>query len=234
MSNSARMVVVVATLAAVVGVFVAGCGSLKPTTDQPSPGGTQSITLTPSPIPSAAPTSSTLYPACSAGELRAIFAQGSGFAGGYGDTYLLTDVGKSDCSLSGFPVVMGVRKDGTHQQLYFPPTGAAGALPAGVGTVELRHGDTAQLNITFPDCELRPSQERTPIAASPANPANFVSAVVVPPGGGYLALPPGPATSARVSHSIPPDWGVNYTCAGGGPSPYSKPWIPAPTPAGTS
>ena len=181
----------------------------------------------------APPTSSALYPGCSAGDLRAVFAQGSAFAGGYGDTYLLTDVGRSDCSLSGFPIVMGVRKDGTSQQLYFPPTGAAGASPAGVGTVELRPGDAAQFNITFPDCELRPPQERTPIAASPNNPANFVSAVLAPSGGGYLALPQGPPTSARVSHSIPSDWGVNYTCAGGGPSVFSTPWIPAPTPAGT-
>ena len=180
-----------------------------------------------------APTSSALYPACSAGELSAGFAQGSAFAGGYGDTYLLTDVGQSECSLSGFPIVMGVRKDGTRQQLYFPSAGAAGASPAGVGTVDLRPGDAAQFKITFPDCELRPPEERTPIAASPDNPANFVSATLIPPGGGSLALPPGPATSARVSHSIPPDWGVNYTCAGGGPSDFSTPWIPAPTPAGT-
>jgi len=217
MAHTARKLIILATVTAAVATLFAACGTSNTGDDQASPGATQPGTSSATTLPSTASAASPRYSGCSGGQLRAVWAQGSAYAGGYGDTYLLTDVSKSNCSLYGFPNVTGVRADGTRQQLYFPPASVVS------GTVDLQPGESAQLELTFPACAMRPPEVRTPITASD----NFASAVLVPPGGGDVSLPPG--TGAVVSHSIPPDWGVNYTCPGGGPRPFMQPDVQAPT-----
>lgn len=226
MGRMVQVLVSHAILVAAFGVLAAGCDSIhtgdevSSSTAAPSPRATQAST-TPSPASSASSSTEALYPGCSAEQLTAVWATGSGYAGGFGEAYLLKNVSNSDCSLYGFPVVMGAHRDGTQQQLYFPQSSYQ-ASP-----VDLHPGDSAQLQFLFPDCSIGPPEARTPTTS----PASYASAAVIPPGGGAVTLPPG--TGAPVTHGIPPSTGVDYTCPGSGPQPYAKPWIPAPSPRAT-
>lgn len=167
--------------------------------------------------PTPTPTLSTeeLFAPCKGGQLKAEFVEGGGYAGGYGEVFRLTNASSSNCSLSGFPVVDGIRADGTREQLYTEPEGVDPVM------VNLHPGDGASIQFTFRDCGLDVAG-RTPVSASDG----FASAVVVPPGGGDVTLPRG--SGPEELQAIPPDED-GFRC-GGNLDGYTALSSPSPVP----
>lgn len=200
------------------GLVATACRSASP----PAP----RLTATPVPwvdrpaalwTPTATTTPTQTFPACAGSQLHAEYAGGTGYAGGYGESFRLTNTSSSGCSLSGFPVVEGIGAHGSRVQLYTPPEGAK------LQKVNLRPGEAADVQFTFPDCGIHLAG-RTPVTTS----VPFVSTVIVPPGGGEVTLPPG--TGPGAFRTIPPDED-GFTC-GGGPQGYvpaaASPPLPNP------
>lgn len=225
MKQITRRTSIIVLLAALVAVAGVACGSSNSpdrpsaTTEASRPPQMSTATAIAAASPTS-PSSTEAYPPCSGAQLTAVWATGNGYAGGYGEAYFITDISKASCSLGGRPVVVGIRSDGSQQQLYFP------SASTGDSTVDLNPGDSAQLQFLFPDCSLVPPAQRTPSTGG----AEFVSAALRAPGGGVVTLPPG--RGAPQFQTLPPDTGPGYTCAGAGPGLYAKPWLPTPTPSG--